>query len=321
MDWLVFSYSLPTTRRSSPRVALWRRLRRIGALPARARAYVLPATDEARESFHWLAQEVERAGGEALVMRIQRFEGLPDAELVTMFRAARTKDYQEVERQAVRLERTLRRIGRRGPDARRVAEDRLEKLRRQYAEIARIDFFDTRAAARVRDRLQAIERRLAQGIGETTPPRIPARKISDYRGKRWVTRPRPYVDHLACAWLIRRFIYPRAKIRYASAPGPNEIPFDMETGEFSHQGNLCTFEVMLRAFGMKDPALEHLAEIVHAIDLHDGRYVRTEAMGIDTILRGWVNSGLSDTEIETRGIAVFDGLYRHFSKPARTSRT
>ncbi len=320
MDWLVFSYSLPTTRRSSPRVALWRRLRRIGALPAKARAYVLPATDECQEAFQWLAQEVERAGGEALVMRTQHFEGLTDAELVKMVRAARTQDYQELERQATDLVKTLRRTSRLRPDQRRAAEDHLERLRRRYTEIARIDFFDAAAGKHVHDRLQAVERRLAQGIGKPAPHRVPSRKIPDYRDKRWVTRPRPHVDRLACAWLIRRFIDPRAKIRYGNTPEPNEIPFDMERGVFSHEGNLCTFEVMLKAFGMKDPVLENVAEIVHETDLRDARYVRPEAMGVDAILRGWVSSNLSDAEIEMRGIAVFDGLYASFSKPRRTTR-
>jgi hypothetical protein len=122
-----------------------------------------------------------------------------------------------------------------------------------------------------------------------------------------VTRPSPHVDRLACAWLIRRFINPRAVIRYSSVPRPDEVPFDMGQGPFSHHGNFCTFEIMMRVFGLNDAATTAMAEIVHEIDLHDGRYIRPEVPGIEAVLRGWM--ARSDAEREVHGIALFDGLY------------
>jgi hypothetical protein len=116
---------------------------------------------------------------------------------------------------------------------------------------------------------------------------------------------------LACAWLIRRFINAHAEIRYSTAPLPEEVAFDMRDGQFSHLGNLCTFETMIMAFGLDDPAMKAVAEIVHEIDLRDGRYVRSEVPGIDTVLRGWMSR--PDAEREALGHALFDGIYQAFS--------
>jgi len=119
----------------------------------------------------------------------------------------------------------------------------------------------------------------------------------------------PHVDRLACAWLIRHFINSNAVIRYAQKVKPEEISFDMSEAAFGHVGNFCSFETMLRAFGLDKPGLRALAEIVHEIDLRDGRYALPETAGVDAILDGWLVLDLSDAELEARGIALFEGLY------------
>jgi hypothetical protein len=138
--------------------------------------------------------------------------------------------------------------------------------------------------------------------------------LTAYRDRRWVTRPRPHVDRLACAWLIRHFINPDAAIRYALEPEPDEISFDMTEAHFGHQGLLCTFETMIRAFQLNTPGLGTLAEIVHEIDLRDGQYSHPEQAGIDAILKGWLVAQLGDAELEAHGIALFEGLYAMFSQ-------
>jgi hypothetical protein len=317
MPWTVFSYSLPSKGRSSPRVAVWRRLRALGAISPKGGVHVLPAREECVEAFQWLAQEVEQAGGEALLLRVERFEGLSDARLMELFREARKEDYGALDARAASLEKTL--TGARRRDSRDDAQARelLGRLRREYAEIARVDFFESPAGAQVASRLARIEEALSP-----KPPDIPqvaAAALSAYRNKRWVTRPSPHVDRLACAWLIRRFINPRAVIRYSNTALPDEVAFDMSQGPFSHRGNLCTFETMVRAFGLDDPAVGAIAEIVHEIDLRDGRYARPEVPGIDAVLRGWMSR--SDADRETHGIALFDGLYAALSHtPKRTAR-
>ena len=315
MSWVVFSYSLPAAGRSSPRVAVWRRLRALGAVSPKGGIHVLPARDECVEALQWLAQEVEQAKGEALLMRVERFEGLNDAQLIALFQEERKEDYAALDERAAGLEKTLTGSRKRDPRDDTQARELLAKLRREHGEIARIDFFDSPAGAQVASRLARIEEALAPGRPDDVP--VARAHLSEYRNKRWVTRPSPHVDRLACAWLIRRFINPRAVIRYSMTPRPDEVPFDMSRGLFSHHGNLCTFETMARVFGLDDPAVRAIAEIVHEIDLRDGRYVHPEVPGIDAVLRGWMSR--ADADREAHGVALFDGLYEALSQT--TSRS
>ncbi len=322
MSWVVFSYSLPSKARSSPRVALWRRLRRLGAVQTRGRVYVLPEQEDCVEGFQWLAKDVKEAGGEALIMRVQQFEGMADADLVELFRQARDEDYRQLRSEVDRLARLLAHS--QGAAAgRRDVGDRLVRLRRRYAEVARIDYFNSPEGSRMLTRLDALEKTLSSRVRPTRVPEVPRQRVEAYRRKRWITRPRPHVDRLACAWLIRRFVDPRAKIRYANAPKPGEVAFDMERSEFGHRGGFCTFETMMQAFGFTDPALRAIAEIVHEIDLRDGRYARPETAGLDAVLNGWLRAGLSDQELESHGVAMCEGLYaamRHLGRGRQSIR-
>ncbi len=317
MGWVVFSYSLPSGGRSSPRVAVWRRLRALGAVSPKGGVHVLPDREDCVEAFQWLAQEVEQAHGEALLMRVERFEGLSNAQLIALFQAARKDDYAKLDERAAALERAVAGPRTRAPRDDAEARELLGRLRREHADTARTDFFDSPAGGQVASRLARIEEAL-------TPPardEAPALRASlpAYRNRHWVTRPHPHVDRLACAWLIRRFINPRAVIRYSAVAEPQEVPFDMGRGPFSHHGNLCTFETMIRAFGLTDAAMSAVAEIVHEIDLRDGRYVRPEVSGIDAVLRGW--TALSDADREAHGVALFEGLHAAFAQTASRKRT
>lgn len=305
MNWVVFSASLPSKGSSSPRVTLWRRLRRLGAISPVSGVQILPAREECVEAFQWLAHEIRQEQGEAVVMRVEAFEGLSDQQLIARFQADRKAEYDELDAQASALEQQIT------PSMEPAVRDRtlegLEKLRRRYAEIARIDYFDCPEGDQVAARLAALARALAptaESVAQVAPAQLAA-----YRDAHWVTRPHPHVDRLACAWLIRRFVNPDAVIRYARDPGPNEVAFDMEDAQFGHIGNLCTFETMMQAFNLDDPALDSIAEIVHEIDLRDGRFMRPETMGIDAVLQGWLHADLADSEREAHGIALFEGLY------------
>jgi hypothetical protein len=307
MNWIVFSYSLPGKSGSGPRVNLWRRLRRLGAISPAGGAQVLPAREECLEAFQWLAREIRQAKGEAVVMRVEQFEGLTDQQLIDQFHAAREEDYAEIEKAVTELDKTLSK--RANPEDRSITREALEKLRRRYLEVRRVDYFNSPAGDRLADHLAQVE----QVLSVTTPSPVAGierRASGDYRHKQWVTRPRPHVDRLACIWLIRRFIDSSASVRYAENPKTGEIAFDMDEGEFGHRGNLCTFEVLRLAFALDDPALQTMAEIVHEIDLRDGRYIRSEIAGIDAVLNGWQLSDWPDAELEARGVALFEGLYR-----------
>jgi hypothetical protein len=313
MKWLVFSYSLPSKARSSPRVALWRRLRRLGAISPTGGLHVLPAREECLEAFQWLAEEVRHAKGEALVMQVEQFDGLSDAELMERFRQARAEDYAALDAQATALEAHLGAELTR--EERSHLREMLERVRRQHAEVARIDFFDAPEGGLLASRFGRIAQALSAGEGAAAPTAPAA--IETYRETRWVTRPRPHVDRLSCIWLIRRFINPQAVVRYSPTPEPGEVGFDMSHGEFTHRGHLCTFETMVRAFGLEDPSLQPMGEIIHEIDLRDGRYVHPEIAGIDAVLKGWLLARLSDRELEAHGVALFEGLYADLSRRTR----
>jgi hypothetical protein len=313
MKWLVFSSTLPSKARSSPRVALWRRLRRLGAISPTGGLHVLPAREECLEAFQWLAEEARHAKGEALVMQVEQFDGLSDAALMERFRQARAEDYTALDAQAAELEARLGAELTR--EERSGLRETLERLRRQHAEVARIDFFDAPEGGLLASRLGRLTQALSAGEGSAAPDTPAA--IEAYREARWVTRPRPHVDRLSCIWLIRRFINPQAVVRYSAIPEPGEVGFDMPQGEFTHRGHLCTFETMVRAFGLEDPSLQLMGEIIHEIDLRDGRYGHPETAGIDAVLRGWLLARLSDLELEAHGVALFEGLYADLSRRTR----
>ena len=310
MEWIAFSYSLPAKSSSSPRVALWRRLRRLGAISPVSGLQVLPAQDQCLEDFQWLAREIKHAGGQALVMRIQRFEGHSDQQWIQWFQSARKEEYMQIKQQAEALGRGATGKEQRGREHK--LREHLRQLRKQHAQVARIDYFQCPQGKEAAAALARLEHALSPK--PEIAPQLAFAKTSQYRDKHWVTRPRPHVDRLACAWLIRKFIDPEAIIRYAQRPRVKEIPFDMDQGLFSHQGNLCTFETMIKTFKPDEPALQTMAQIVHEIDLRDGRYARPETEGIDALLKGWLLTGLPDTQLEAHGIVLFEGLYHALSQ-------
>lgn len=297
--WLVLSYSLPS-KPSLSRVTLWRRLQRLGALPVTG-TYVLPERPECRESFMWFAQEIRSAGGEALVMEVERFEGLSEKVLVERFNDMRAEAYADLQSAMETFERSLE----------KASLKTLDKLRRRFAELKRVDFFDSLAGRQIMAKFIELEQTLSPGLvgGAQVNPVDRA----DYQGKTWVTRPQPHVDRLASAWLIRRFIDADAKILYRGSAEEGEVSFDMDGAAFGHVGSRCTFETLVAAFALKDRALAPIAQIVHEIDLRDERYVRSEVAGLDALLDGWLASGLSDEELEARGQQLFSGLYTTFS--------
>ena len=310
MAWIVFSYSLPTKAASSRRVALWRRLQRLGAVTPKAGVYVLPERDDCVEAFQWLAQEVQQAKGEAVVMRVDRFEGLSDQQLVDLFHDSSREGYLELENKTAEVEKAL--FTPKSSKSRSELLNRLQRLQKHYAEVARVDFFESVEGARMFAKLRAVEQDLRVRISGS--PKVASVSLAEYKNRPWVTRPRPHVDRLACAWLIRRFIDRDAVIRYAAQPEPGDVSFDMREAVFGHSGNLCTFETMVAAFGLKEPALQVIAEIVHEIDIRDGRYARPETAGIEVILKGWLLQGLPDNELESRGMDLFEALYTAFSR-------
>ena len=294
--WLLLLFSLPT-RQKTERVAVWRRLKKIGAVQIKTSTYLLPDQPAQYEHFQWLAQQIRDFGGDATLARVQEIEGLSNEKLIELFNRARDEEYSAIKKA---LHAFLARGKKADPET-KAAE--LERLTRQFRAIREIDFFQS---ARGQD-VQMLLRR-AEGAPKKTLPRLDAK---NYRGKTWLTRPRPEIDRVGSAWLLRRFIDPQAKFFFASTVPSNRqiIPFDMVDVEFSHHGDCCTFETLIRRFGIEDKAVRRIAEMIHDADLEDEKFQRWECIGIDRVLKGWAKLGLADDEILRRGFECFDALY------------
>ncbi|MEY2410388.1 MAG: hypothetical protein QOF48_3058 [Verrucomicrobiota bacterium] len=302
--WLLLLYGLPT-KTSGARVSLWRQLKKTGALPFKTSASLLPDTADHHERFQWLAQQVRDAGGEATLIRVTDIEGLGHADLVRLFDEARSRDYDALRPVLTKL---LAENKRKAGDS-FVAE--LEKLTAQFEDIRRVDFFDCPRAQDVQMLLQrAASLRVARGKASAI---LSPKK---FKGRTWLTRPRPQIDRVGSAWLIKRFIDPQARFIFATDPArhPDALPYDMFEVEFSHHGEDCTFETLVKRFGLTDKSVLRIAEMVHDTDLEDGKFQTTECVGIDRMLKGWAKSGLSDDDLLARGGECFEALYHSLHK-------
>lgn len=297
-SWLLLLYGLPT-RRSAPRVSLWRRLKKFGALQLKTSAYILPDRQVHFERFQWLAQQVRDAGGEATLIRVSDIEGMAEGEIQRLFNDARARDYRGLMKVLTRFIDHHRK--RPGPAFR----GDLDGFLRRFARIREIDYFDSPAA---HDAQMLLQR--AEGVARRRGAAAPVLDRKQYLGRTWVTRPRPEIDRVGSAWLIRRFIDPRARFVFAedAAGPPGAIPYDVSGAEFSHQGEDCTFETLLKRFDLRDPAARRIGEMIHDADLEDGRFQRVECFGLDRLFKGWARLGLADRQILARGLECFDAL-------------
>ena len=237
--YLVLQIRLPSGK-SSSRVGIWRRLRKLGAVSLGA-SWALPLDDESRESCEWLRRDIEAAGGEAML-----FEARPDAGTAAVF----------------------------------------ERRHRGVT--------DSPAARSSRT--------------DALAPLDPAQ----FRGRTWVTRPRPGVDRMASAWLIRRFVDAKARFEFvaeADRRRGKSIPFDTFGAELGHQQGLCTFEVLARRFGVDDPAVQGLGRTVHAVDLAEPAPDAAEAANVERMVAGLRAAYPDDGELLAAGIALFEALY------------
>jgi hypothetical protein len=280
--WLLLIHQLPP-KPDYFRVKIWRRLQALGAVPIKNSVYALPFGDQATEDFQWLRKEITAGGGDASVCRAAFVDGLSDAQIEALFRSARDVEYAEVTRaaeqpasgaDAARLERRLREIAALdhfGAGGRKTAEAAVAKLK-------------THQAARGR----------------------PAKRV---RGQIWVTRPDVFVDRIASAWLIKRFIDPKARFVFGDAR-EGAISFDMFEGDYTHEGDRCTFEVLLQRFGLEqDPALRAIAEMVHDIDIKDQKFGRGETAGFASLIAGVVKRNGRDAARVERGAELLNDFY------------
>ena len=295
---------------SSLRVRVWRRLRSLGAVPLKRSAYLLPDTAERYEDFQWLAQEVQRDGGDATLIRVQQIENVGPGEVLRLFHEPRDAEYRQL---VARYRKVLQGLDRKAIGPR--VQKELARLAKDHQRIRDIDFFDAPGGAEVRRLEEAIAMRTRRPESPRPEPR-PSLDLSKLRGRRWVTRPRPHIDRVASAWLIKRFIDPEAVFVFAPpAEFPADaIPFDAPGVELSHQGEDCTFETLVKRARLGDRRLARLAEVVHEADLRDGKYPHEEARGIDVAVRALLAASADDHQVLAQGMALFEGLYATTSR-------
>src|SRR5437870_537968 len=310
MRWLTLLTALPP-KPTRHRVGVWRKLQRMGAVRLRGAGWILPETPETTELFQWLVQEIQSFRGEATLLRVDRVETMTDDEIAALFHKVRNPEYQAVVHRCREILSQLDRYraSHRGSVA--ALRAKLDGLKRELDRIQSIDYLEAPAGQRARTLWETTAKRLR--AAETRPRATGGRHRASLpaRGSTWVTRPRPHIDRIASAWLIKRFCDPEAKFAFADAADAARkgIPFDVLGADFGHHGEDCTFETLLKRFAIKDRRVRVMAEIVHEADLHDGKFTRNEATGVDLAIRGLAASTQDDHELLERGMAIFDGLY------------
>ena len=310
--WLLLVHQLPA-RPTSLRVRVWRRLQQVGALAVKQAVYALPNTPAAREDFEWLKTEIDGAGGEASVFAAETVDSWAGDALVEAFRRARDNDYAALARD---VDAELRRFQLRRRAGTALKSRSLAQLRERLAAIEHIDFF----ASAGRDRVVMLVQQLGE-LARGTSGAVTADARVDYAGRTWVTRPRPGVDRMASAWLIRRFVDPKARFAFASDRGQvaaGALPFDMFGVTFTHRGDRCTFEVLCDDFGVSDASLARLASIVHQLDLKDAGRAAPETAAIGLIIEGLRLSHDDDAELLAAGMTLFEALYLAFKRTQTT---
>jgi hypothetical protein len=295
--WLLLVFSLPA-QAASRRVEIWRKLQRYGTVALRTSGNILPNTSANQERMEWLAAAIRSYKGQASVVLVQSFDDLSDQQLKQLFMEARSRDYRKVIHE-------LNKILASAPATRPAGT--VNRIRRRFVEITGIDFFGNSLRSRVEHLLSRLDER-----DKTNTGRNHKGKAGKYLNCRWITRPRPGIDRVSSAWLIRRFIDPKAHFVFAkeSSADPDAVPFDMFSDEgFGHRGEDCTFETLYKQFAIRDGRVKRIAQIIHDADLGDEKFGRFEGQGLDKVLNGWAKQDLPDDELLQRGMELIEGLY------------
>ena len=315
--WLLLIHQIPPSP-NALRVKIWRRLQQVGAVAIKQSVYTMPFTEQSREDLSWTLKEIIAGGGDGSISEARFVEGLTDEQVVALFQNARKSDYEKIIQDARLLladwscgQNDLQDPVMKGPAL-------VSRLQRRLDKVAAIDFFQ----ASGRETAEILLRDLAGCLSGQASAVTAVRDGRDnLKGKIWVTRKNIFVDRIACTWLIRRFVDNAAVFKYVDATAytlqPGELRFDMFDGEYTHEGDRCTFEVMIQRCRLQDPALVPLAEVVHDIDLKDAKYDHAETDGFNALLTGLVASQPNDDQRMTEGFRLFENLYAYFQRRKR----
>ena len=316
-NWLLIFYSVPSHPVSN-RMMIWRKLSKAGAVQLKGAVYILPATEEHEEFLQWLIGEVKTMGGDGAFVRTAEIRTMTDADIRRLFTTQADHEYNRFEKALNILELKIQSIrkGTKSEEGKRLGAE-AAKLNKEFEEVGKRDYFSSPTGRSMRKRIQMLNAAVRE-TGEKAQSEsviITGRRRQDYQGKYWATRKNPFVDRMASAWLIKRYIDPKASFKFiderdVASLDNTTLAFDMRGALFTHVGDLCTFEVLVRSFGIKDKAVKQIAEIVHDLDVKDDKYVRPEASGVEEILTGIRKTAKNDSDGLERGMAAFEMLYQ-----------
>lgn len=312
MDWLLLIHQIPA-KPAYFRAKIWRRLQQLGAVAIKQSVYAMPRQEQTLEDLTWIVKEIADGGGEATMIEARFLAGLSDQQVIGLFHAARGSDYEKILTEAKALREEWRcQTGESADDGLLGSRGRLEKLRKQFAEVMRIDFFKAPEQLQVATTLHDLEATLIEHRATDQPAPKKDGGIAGLSGKTWVTRKNVYVDRIACAWLVRRYADPEARFKFVDSgrysPGQDEIRFDMAEAEYTHVMDKCSFEVMVARFGLTDPALIQISKIIHDIDLKESVFGLPETAGVQALFDGITATTNDDLQRIDRASAVLDSL-------------
>ncbi len=322
LKWLLFFYSIPATPVKN-RVKIWRKLQKTGAVQLKGGVYILPYREDNHEALQWMLAELPGLKGEGLLVTTETIEPLQRQEIISFFNEQRHLQYQEVDKKIDELSGRINNLRKGGKDKKTTSLFRqFEKIQADFHTVLHRDFFQSESGLNLTARLQTLKDQLEaltaleKGMRRFAGNELSnGKRIEDFSNMQWITRKRPFVDRMACAWLIRRFIDPLATFAFReeaelkTQKRENEVSFDVRNGDFTHIEDLCTFEVLQKSFGLTAKGLDALAAIVHDIDIKDEKFVSPETRGVEMILKGIRNKALSDSQILEEGVAVFEALF------------
>ena len=318
MKWLFLVHHIQTPN-SRERVKVWRLTKKVGAVLYRNSVYVLPYSKERLEDFHWLCQQIRDSQGEASVFVSESTDLAENQTLLVLFNKTRESEYDTLMQAA---EKVVIRI-RRSRNEKRFSQEMLKGFSKEisdleatFLEIEKNDFFSLPLKKKVRTMIERTRKELeVSGTVSAAPSQLKYHDRKMFHAKTWMTRENIHIDRLCSAWLVRKFIDPKAKFVFAPETylPKNAIPFDIFGVEFSHHGEDCTFETLLKAFRIKDKALASIAQIVHDIDMKDNKFGRPEANGVDAVVRSLSDSLRDDQKVLEIGSSILNALYAQFT--------
>ena len=311
--WLLFILTLQG-QQPAVRMRVWRALKALGTAVLRDGVYVLPNREVFLEPLQAQSEEVTASGGSAQILEVEARDKLQEMEFRQLF--DRTPDYEKLMLEIRSAKKGI------GKTQAAVLSSNLTRFWRDYEAIALQDFFPGAASDQTRDALESLLA-AARVVLSPDEPHASAGQIrrvdpAEYQGRTWATRARPWADRLASAWLIKRFIDPRAKLLWLKSPKDcpkRAVGYDFDGAEFTHVGAKVTFEVLLASFGLEgDPALERIGAVIHYLDT--GGVSVPEAVGLEAMLRGAQRLIDDDDSLVNEAGKLFQFLHVHYTASA-----